>query len=316
MLEVGSMGTIHKILESKGKQGALLADFDRMAVEAASHYWADEENSIGFLYSGWCQAALPHRRLPNEQGWQIETERMSLVVEPGMRPTATGKPESVGVPYGSRARLIMIYLQSEAIRTQSREVMLGRSLREWLMKMNIPIGGKSQKDVRDQCERISRCRLNLTVRQGSRVGLSNQNIVDTAMFISADEHGQGSLFVETARLSEGFFEQLRRHPVPLQDAAIRAIANNSMALDVYAWMAYRLHSLDRPRSVSWVAIKGQFGAGYARMDHFKNNFRQILTLALAVYPDARVEEDHRGSGLVLHPSKPPVPTRLTTSSVR
>src|ERR1700712_2158501 len=198
MLEVGPMGTIHQILESKGKQGALLADFDRMAVEAASHYLADEENSIGFLYSGWCQAALPHRRLPNEQGWQIETERMSLVVEPGMRPTASGKPESVGVPYGSRARLIMIYLQSEAIRTQSREVMLGRSLREWLIKMNIPIGGKSQKDVRDQCERISRCRLSLTVRQGSRVGLSNQNIVDTAMFIGADESGQGSLFVDTA----------------------------------------------------------------------------------------------------------------------
>ena len=310
------MGTIHQILEAKGKQGALLADFDRMAVEAASQYLSDEENSIGFLYSGWCQAALPHRRLPNEQGWQIETDRMSLVVEPGMRPTATGKPESVGVPYGSRARLIMIYLQSEAIRTQSREIVLGRSLREWLTKMNIPIGGKSQKDVRDQCERISRCRLSLTIRQGGRVGLSNQNVVDTAMFISADEAGQGSLFVETAKLSEGFFEQLRRHPVPLQDAAIRAIANNSMALDVYAWMAYRLHSLDKPRTVSWVAIKGQFGAGYARMDHFKNNFRQILTLALAVYPDARVEEDYRGTGLVLYPSKPPVPTRAITSSAR
>ena len=39
---------------------------------------------------------------------------MALVVEPGMRPTASGKPEPVGVPYGSRARLIMIYLQSEA----------------------------------------------------------------------------------------------------------------------------------------------------------------------------------------------------------
>ena len=303
------MGKVHDIIEARGKQGALLADFDRMVVEAASQYLGDEENGIGFLYSGWCQAALPHRKLPNEAGWQIESERMALVVEPGMRPTASGKPEPVGVPYGSRARLIMIYLQSEAVRTQSREIVLGRSLRDWLSKMGIPVGGKTLKDVREQCERISRCRLSLTIRHGSRVGLTNQNVVDTALFIDGDQPGQGSLFTETARLSEGFYDQLRRHPVPLQDAAIRAIANNSMALDVYAWLAYRLHSLDAARPISWKAVKTQFGAGYGRMDHFKNNFRPILRLALAVYPDARVEEAVDGSGLILHPSKPPVPSR-------
>jgi hypothetical protein len=310
------MGKVHDILEERGRQGALLADFDRMVVEAASNYLGDEENGIGFLYSGWCQAALPHRRLANEDGWQIESERMALVVEPGMRPTPSGRPEPVGVPYGSRARLIMIYLQSEAIRTQSREIVLGRSLREWLAKMGIPIGGKSLKDVRDQCERISRCRLSLTIRHGSRVGLTNQNVVDTAMFIDGEQPGQGSLFTETARLSEGFYDQLRRHPVPLQDAAIRAIANNSMALDVYAWLAYRLHSLDKPRPISWKAVKAQFGAGYGRMDHFKNNFRPILGLALAVYPDARVDEDDRGVGLVLYPSKPPVPSRAVALTSR
>jgi hypothetical protein len=282
-----------------------------MVVEAAAQYLSDEENSTGFLYSGWCQAALPHRRLPNEAGWQIESERMALVVEPGMRPTSSGRPEPVGVPYGSRARLIMIYLQTEAIRTQSREVLLGRSLREWLTKMNIPVGGKSLKDVRDQCERISRCRLSLTVRHGSRIGLTNQNVVDAALFVDNDAAGQGSLFTETARLSEGFYNQLRKHPVPLQDAAIGAIANNSMALDVYAWLAYRLHSLERPRPISWAALKGQFGTGYNRMDHFRNNFRPTLALALAVYPDARVEEADDGSGLVLHPSRPPVPTKTS-----
>jgi Plasmid encoded RepA protein len=175
-----------------------------VVVEAAAQYLGDEENSIGFLYSGWCQAALPHRKLANEAGWQIQSERMALVVEPGMRPTSSGKPEPIGVPYGSRARLIMIYLQSEAIRTQSREILLGPSLREWLTKMGIPIGGKSLKDVRDQRERISRCRVSLSVRQGGRVGMTNQSLVDTAMFVDNDQSGQGSLFVETARLSEGF----------------------------------------------------------------------------------------------------------------
>jgi hypothetical protein len=43
----------------------------------------------------------------------------ALVIEPGMRPGPNGgDPVSVGVPFGSPARLILLYLQSEALRTR------------------------------------------------------------------------------------------------------------------------------------------------------------------------------------------------------
>ena len=131
------------------------SEFDRREIEAAAAYMADEESGIGFLYSGWCQAALPHKRLPDSEGWQIKTDRVTLVVEPGMRPGGGEKPEHIGVPFGSRARLIMLYLQSEALKTNSREVELGRSLRSWLSKMGISVGGKTVEAVREQAERIS-----------------------------------------------------------------------------------------------------------------------------------------------------------------
>ena len=51
------------------------------------------------------------------------------------------------------------------------------------------------------------------------------------MFV-ADNSTQDDLFIETAKLSEGFFEQLQKHPVPIEEAAVKQIANNSMALDV------------------------------------------------------------------------------------
>jgi hypothetical protein len=102
------MGKVHDILGQRGKQGALLADFDRMVVEAATQYLSDEENSIGFLYSGWCQAALPHRRLANEAGWQIESERMALVVEPGMRPTARRPSSAQVMPEWTTSRTIFV----------------------------------------------------------------------------------------------------------------------------------------------------------------------------------------------------------------
>ena len=298
------MGTVHDILEAKGKQQALLSGLDRREIEAAAAYMADEDSGIGFLYSGWCQAALPHRRLEDSQGWQVSGERVVLVVEPGMRSGPAGKPVHVGVPYGSRARLIMLYLQSEALRTGNREVELGKSLRDWLTRLGIPVGGKSVEAVREQAERISRCKLSFEVKAGISKGLVNQTIVDTAIFLDLDDETQGFLFVEKARLSEGFFEQLKRHPVPLEEPAIRAVNNNSMALDLYAWLAYRLHALKGPTPVSWRALKPQFGMGFGRMDNFRARFLDNLKLALAVYPAARVEVDE--AGLILHPSRPPV----------
>lgn len=305
------MGEVHHIISAHGKQAALRLDVDRSEVEAAAAYMADEDAGIGYLFSGWCQAGLPHKRLADNEGWQIETEGVILVVEPGMRPGAAGRPESVGVPYGSRARLIMLYLQSEALRTGRREVDLGRSLRAWLDRMGIPQGGKSIAGVREQAERISRCKLSFNiVMPGIKArGMKQQAIVDSAIFLDGDANEQqGSLFAETATLSVGFFEHLQKHPVPLEEAAVRAINNNSMALDLYAWLAYRLHALNGPKPVSWVALKKQFGAGFNRIDNFNRKFQASLRLAMAVYPDAKVECTDRG--LLLMPSKPPVAPRL------
>lgn len=308
------MGTVHNLIEANGRLGAIAHDVDRRVIETAAAYMADEDNGIGFVYSGWAQAALPHRRLKDDQTWQISSDRVKLLIEPGRRATDSGDPVWVGVPYGSRARLIMLYLQTEALRTNSREIELGKSLRDWLSRLGIPIGGKSLKDVREQAERISRCRLTFHVQTAGRAGLVNQNIMDTAMFVDDVDPAQGSLFLETARLSETFYEQLRKHPVPLEEAAIRAINNNSMALDLYCWLAYRLHVLTGPRSVTWKSLMGQFGGGYKEQFHFKPRFLENLELALAVYREAKVDIDERG--LVLRPSRPPVAPKQSATGSR
>jgi hypothetical protein len=268
---------------------------------------AAEDSEIGFLYSGWAQSGLPHKRLADTASWQVRTDHISLLVQPGQRHTLTGDPIPVGVPYGSRARLICLYLQSQALLNNSREIELGKSLHAWLRRLDISIGGKSMASVRDQAERISRCRMSFQIRQGNRTGLVNQNILDTAMFVD-DDSAQGSLFVERAKLSETFFEQLKRHPVPILEAAIKAISNNSMAIDVYCWLAYRLHALPAPTLVTWKSLYGQFGSGISRLDKFRSCFKITLELALSVYEEAKVEVD--GRGVMLSPSKPPVSPKV------
>lgn len=305
------MGKIHVLLKEHGKQGALELGLPRNVVETAAAYMTHESSDTEFLYSGFALAGLPHKRLKDDAVWQVATDHATLIVQPGMKANPGGAPIPVGVPYGSRARLICLYLQSTALRTGGREVPLGDSLSDWMRRMSIPIGGKSMNMVRDQAERIARCRLSFEVRSGGRRGLMNQNIMDAALFL--DEEGSSSkAFLERAVLSEGFFNALTKHPVPIEESAIVALSNNSMAMDIYCWLAYRLHALDaeKPTHISWPSLHLQFGAGIKRVRDFRSLFKSALELALSTYPDARIEDNPRG--LVLYKSKPPVLPKVAT----
>lgn len=293
------MGQIHHLIERHGRQGALEFVDDRRHLDTAADYMSDENDAIGFLFSGWCQAALPHRRQPNDAVWLVETDFTKLMVEPGSLHTSEGVVR-VGVPYGSRARLMLLYLQTEAIRTDSREISLGDNLTGWLKKMGIPIGGKTTREVRDQALRLSRCRMTFQIARPGMTGIINQNIMDNAFF--SDDPTQ--TFRGTIKLSEGFFDQLKKHPVPIQESAIRAISNNSQAIDIYCWLAYRLHFISDPQEITWRSLYAQFGCGYSRLRKFRENFLDCLAIAMAVYPSAKVTTNERG--VVLIPSPAPV----------
>jgi hypothetical protein len=119
------------------------------------------------------------------------------------------------------------------------------------------------------------------------------------------DENQPSLWQDRVRLDDGFWQSLREHPVPVREEAIKAIGTRSLAIDVYIWLAYRLHALSKPAPVNWAAVHAQFGAGFRLVRQIKPTFLEALALALAVYPEARVEADREG--LVLYPSLPAVP---------
>ena len=100
------------------------------------------------------------------------------------------------------------------------------------------------------------------------------------------------------------------HAVPLNEAAVAHLSHSSMALDVYTWLAQRLHRVDPGKSVpvAWASLYVQFGEGYHRMVDFRRFFKRILREVKAVYPQARFSTDERG--MCLRNSPPPVPRRL------
>ena len=67
-----------------------------------------------------------------------------------------------------------------------------------------------------------------------------------------------------------------------------------MSLDFYVWLAWRLHTLAKPRR-SVGRLCTQFGAGFEKLFHFKPRFTEALAAAIAAYPEARVELGEAGS---------------------
>lgn len=305
------MGQLHHLITQMGREQAKAIQTDpdqRSLVDIAAAVLEEERQDLGITYSGFALTALPHRRLPDDQPWERKGHRIRLLIEPGRLPVRGGGFKLYGVPYGSRARMILLYLQTRALQTDSREVELGRSMHEWLDRMGLSVGGQTYRDIREQASRIAACNLTFAWEDAHSIGFEKDSIVKGGIhFSSIPGNQQAMLWEDRVLLSEAFFRELKAHPVPIWEPALRHIQNNSSSIDIYIWLAYRLHSLSRPMPITWPAVFEQFGAGYSRLRDFRKRFVEALQLALAVYPDARVEVDELG--LVLHPSPPPIPER-------
>jgi len=296
MAEVHQLIVRHGIEEAR-RQAA--TKHERMVIEAAYQVLSDDAEKMGFTYSGFALTSLPHKP-QTELVWKRDGHNLTMLVESGR--DRQGRP--LGLPYGSYARFILLFLQSEAIRTGSREVELGRSMRVWLGSMGLSIGGTTYKLVNEQARRISGCSLTFFAdRQGAQIK-SRGGFVKTEITMSNVVGEQPSLWQDRVLLDEDFFRALREHPVPVSESALRAIGPRSMVIDVYIWLAYRLHALKKDVEIGWPALHGQFGAGYTRLRAFRAQFLEALSLAAAVYPEANVAIGERG--VVLRPSRPSI----------
>ena len=300
------MGSVHRLILQHGIEAVRASagsKADRIVIEAAAEILAEEESRLGITHAGFAMTSLPHKRI-EEPFWRREGARTTLLVEAGRDKNG----EFIGVPYGGIARLILLYLQTEAIRTNSPEVELGRSMKSWMDRMGLTTGGKTYQLVTEQARRISSSRLTFfTERAGTELRQNGAFVQDAISLVGVADSDQPALWQDRVRLDEGFWRSLREHPVPVREEAIKAIGTRSLAIDIYIWLAYRLHSLERATSVSWPALHGQFGAGMKALRHFKPVFMEAFRLAMAVYPEAVVDVDEERGGIIMHPSAPAVP---------
>jgi hypothetical protein len=195
---------VHQLVLVHGHERArqLVSEKQRPLVDIAAKVMADDRQNIGISYTGFCLTSLPHKRLPEERAWQKHGHRVTLLVEPGRLKTAKGDVKLYGVPYGARARMILLYLQTQAVRTGSPQVALGRSMRNWMERMGLAVGGETARSLREQSARISACTLKFFWENGedSSRGFKRGAIVDSGLQFAVGDSAQGTLWEDQVTL--------------------------------------------------------------------------------------------------------------------
>ena len=223
--------------------------------------------------------------------------------------TAVGQ---TGLPFGNLSRLLLAWVCTEAVRTQSRELILGPSLSGFMRRLGIAPVGCARTRLRNQMDRLFNAHIQLAYEDKQvSVSVNSPIASGTGFWWSERTPGGPGLWDSKIELGEKFFEEIIRHPVPLDMNILKAMKRSSLGIDFYLWLTYRTFTLKRPLRLSWRQVYRQFGLDSARAEDKRtaDAFRtdclrelkkiQIAWTGLIFAVDAGV--------LILWPSKPAVP---------
>jgi len=238
---------------------------DALAIEAES---AQDAGALGFMARAMVQATLPHKKVVGN-----EFERRN-----GNYTLTLLAPSKIGLPYGTIPRLLLAWLTTEAVKTQSRELELGDSLSGFMRELDmVPTGGRwgSITRLKDQTKRLFSCTVSATYGDATKHADIGYRLADKALlWWGKKDPEQAGLWQSTVTLSEAFFSEVVSHPVPVDMRALKALKKSPLALDAYCWLTYRASYAKRPSVIPWSVLALQFGSDYAELRFFPDVGRQ------------------------------------------
>lgn len=268
-----------------------------------------EIEEAAFLHSVLCQTFLPYRNPGKDvrEYTKVQGNAVLLLKAGELFDPKKKEFKKVELPYGPKARLVLAYINTMAIKTQSPVIPIEDSLTAFVRRLGLDTGGKTLVSVKDQLNRLAGSTIRIGYSVSEDVGRTAKlDIIDGMELWLTKEDNQRVLWPGVIKLSDQFHNSLMEHAIPLDERALAALANNAMALDIYVWLAQRLHrvSKEKPMNISWKALEEQFGGAYTSPRKFRQNFRERMKLVLKFYCEANVEDTPRG--LRLRNSPPPI----------
>ena len=220
------------------------------------------------------------------------------------------------LPYGNLPRLLLAWVCTEAVRTQCRELALGASLSEFMRKLDIystsggTTGGRTR--LRNQMDRLFNAHVSLIYKDESGKASVNSQIASrTEFWWNPKRPDEPTLWKSKIELGWDFFQEIIRHPVPIDMNILKALKRSSLGLDWYLWLNYRTFTLKRPMRLSWPSLYRQFGADTAKANNkvaqqaFRRDCLRELKKIKAAWPELNYSTAN--GVLILSPSRAAIP---------
>lgn len=298
-----------------------LTKHQRALVVSAAEIMSDHPtpDDYAFLARQLVQATMPHTDPGNVDVWMRQDGDARLMIRRGYD-IETGKP--YGLPFGSIPRLLLYWITTEAVRTKSRDLKLGRSLNDFMREvgLNPATGGGKRGDaarVRNQMLRLFNAAITFgTVTHDEHGGHGIQRLdmqVSTRqqLWWNLRNPEERSLWENEITLGDEFYRAITSAPVPLDMRALAGLKRSPLALDLYAWCAYnayRARQTGAARWISWDKLAKALGADYGRTNNFQQKARKELVKVQAHYPGLRLGKK-RGCLEILPASTLPISPR-------
>ena len=263
---------------------------------------SEADPDLGFMARLMALCSLPRTNPGNRKEYVRRNGPYALVM------TAGGLNK---LPFGNLPRLLLAWVCTEAVRTQSRELVLGTSLSEFMGKLDMaPVGGARTR-LRNQMDRLFCAHVQLIYEDQHGKQFVSSAIADRGEFWwDPKRPDERMLWESKIYLGEAFFNEIIRHPVPLDMNTLKALKRSPLGLDWYLWLTYRTFALKRPLRLSWASLYRQFGANPAQAGdkNTVNNFRTKCLRELKKIKLAWPELNYTTAQgvLILHPSTPSI----------
>lgn len=246
----------------------------------------DEARSLGFMSRLLVMVNLPYRDPGKDaRNWWKSNGSVSINVTTGYE----GK-ESIGIPYGVYPRLILAYLITQAVRTQSPEIFLGKTFREFLELVGINDGGKQYKQVLKQIKRTTSANFSWTYKKEKMWSRTNIQVShQSQLWWNPKSPDQQSLWESKITLNTDFFNEIIRKAVPLDFRILRVLKNSPLGLDIYMFLSWRTFNLKDPAFISWEGLHTQLGGQYGNLKEFARDCRKHIKRIQALWPELNVK---------------------------
>lgn len=286
----------------------------RQLASDIAEIWADGSaagRSLTFWPRALLQLTLPHHNPGSVPVWGRRSGDFYLVVEPGHFLDARGQPATHGYPYGSLPRLIFTFLNRQAKLTRNPTIDFGDSLAAFMRELGLGphhTGGINGSTTRLRRQLLATLNARIAYGRNPTGGEQRANALiasEYELWWDPKSLGQMSLYPNWVRLDDRLFEEFVSHGVPLDMRVLKALKRSPLALDLYAWAAYRDFSRKERLAVSWEALGRQFGNDYATTKEFARRAKAAFAKVQLLCPDLKLNYE-RGRIIlgdrVIHPS--------------